>query len=99
MIPTYHLVDTIAYLAASAVPVYFLIKSKNSASNQMKKLMAILAGFLFAQAAYHAASLSGSSLMSKVTLEPLSAALLVATAVVYLLTRKKLQKEVKSSVG
>ena len=99
MIPTYHLVDMIAYLAASVVPVYFLIKSKNSVDNPMKNLMVILAGFLFAQAAYHAASLSGFSLMSKITLEPLSAALLVATAIIYLLTRKKVQKEVKSSLG
>lgn len=99
MIPTYHLVDTIAYVAASAVPVYFLIKSKNSINNPTKNLMVILAGFLFAQAAYHAASLSGFSLVSKITLEPLSAALLVATAVVYLLARKKVQKEVKSSLG
>ena len=99
MILTYHLVDTIAYLAASAVPVYFLIRSKNGINNPMKNLMVILTGFLFAQAAYHAASLSGFGLMSKITLEPLSAVLLVATAVVYLLTRKKVQKEVKSSLG
>jgi heme A synthase len=97
----YHLIDAVAYFIAAAVPLYFLIRSKNSVNNPLRKLMVILAGFVIAQAIYHTAGTLGLNLLSKVVLEPLSAALLVLTALAYLLTKRMMQKqeEVNGSIG
>jgi hypothetical protein len=96
----YHLIDAIVYFIAAAVPIYFLVKSKSGSNNPLRKLMMILAGFVIAQGIYHTAGMLGMSLLSKALLEPLSAGLLVLTAIAYLLTRKKMQKqEVNSSIG
>jgi NO-binding membrane sensor protein with MHYT domain len=99
----YHLIDVIAYFIAAAVPTYFLIKSRNSVNNPLRKVMIILAGFVIAQGVYHVAGMLGLHLLSKVVLEPLSAAVLVLVAVAYFLTRTRIlrqqQKEVNSPVG
>lgn len=96
----YHLIDAVAYFVAAAVPIYFLIKSRSSVNNPLRKLMVILAGFVIAQGVYHTAGMIGLNLLSKAILEPLSAGFLVLTALVYLLTRRRMQKqEVNRSVG
>ncbi len=97
----YHLIDAVVYFIATAVPVYFIVKSRKSVNNPFRKIMAILAGFLLVQAIYHiAAGMFDQNLLSKVILEPLSAAVLVSAALVYLFTRgKMLRKEVGNSVG
>jgi len=98
----YHLIDGVAYFVAAAVPIYFLIKSRNSVNNPLRKVMVILAGFVIAQAIYHVAGTLGLRLLSKVVLEPLSAAVLVSAALAYLLTRKRIlkqQEEVNNPVG
>lgn len=105
----YHLIDAIAYFIVAAVPVYFLVKSRNNVNNgggignnnnPLRKAMAVLAGFVLAQGAYHIAGMLGLTLLSKVVLEPLSAAVLVSVALAYLFTRRKmLKREVDSPIG
>ena len=96
----YHLIDAIAYFVASAVPIYFLIKSKNSINNPLRKIMVILAGFVLAQGIYHIAGMLGLNLLSKVILEPLSAAILLLAALAYFLTRRRIIKhDVNSPIG
>jgi heme A synthase len=96
----YHLIDAFCYFIAAAVPIYFLIKSRNSVNNPLRKVMVILAGFVMAQGVYHIAGVLGLNLISKVILEPLSAAVLVSAALVYFLTRRRmLKQEVNSSIG
>jgi cobalamin biosynthesis protein CobD/CbiB len=96
----YHLIDAFSYFIAAAVPIYFLIKSRNSLNNPLRKVMVILAGFVMAQGVYHIAGVLGLNLISKVILEPLSAAVLVSAALVYFLIRRRmLKQEVNSSIG
>jgi hypothetical protein len=98
--PPYHLIDAVTYFIAAAVPIYFLIKSKGSINNPMRKLMMALAGFIVAQGVYHIAGMLGLNLLSKTILEPLSAGVLVLTALVYILTSRKMQRqEASSSIG
>jgi hypothetical protein len=96
----YHLIDAVAYFIAAAVPIYFLIISRNSANNPLRKVMGTLAAFVMAQGAYHTAGMLGLNLLSKAILEPLSAAVLASTALAYLLTRRRmLKQEVDRSIG
>ena len=91
--PVYNIIDAIAYFASAAVPLYFIIRSRGGVNNPMRGTMIILAGFVLAQGVYHTASVFELSLLSKVVLEPLSAAILVAAALAYFLMRKKLLKQ------
>jgi hypothetical protein len=97
----YHLIDAISYFIAAAVPIYFLIRSRNSLNNPLRKVMMILAGFVLTQGVYHIVGTLGLNLIiSKVILEPLSAAVLVSAALAYSLTRRTLLKrQVNSSIG
>ncbi len=62
--------------------------------------MAILAGFVMAQGSYHIPGMLGLTLLSKVVLEPLLAALRVSVALAYLFARRKmLKREVGNPVG
>ena len=90
----YHLIDAIAYFAAASVPILFVIRSRNSMNNPLRGVAVVLAAFLLAQAIYHTAGTFGSTLLSKVVLEPISAAILVSAGVVYFLMRKKVLAEV-----
>ena len=95
----YHLIDAFSYFIAAVVPIYFLIKARNSINNPLKRVMAILLAFVVAQGVYHVAGVLGLNLMSKVILEPLSAAVLASAALVYFLTKRRMVKqEVNSSV-
>jgi hypothetical protein len=61
--------------------------------------MAILLAFVVAQGVYHVAGVLGLNLMSKVILEPLSAAVLASAALVYFLTKRRmLKQEMNSSI-
>jgi heme A synthase len=96
----YHLIDAISYFMATAVPIYFLIKSRNSINNPLRKVMVFLAGFVLTQAVYHTVSMLGFNLISKVILEPLSAAIFASAALAYFLTQRKiLRKEMNRSIG
>jgi hypothetical protein len=96
----YHLIDAVAYFIAAAVPIYFLVISRNSMNNPLKKVMMILAGFVIAQGIYHVFGVLGQSLLSKAVLEPLSAVVLALTALAYAFTRKTMVKQgVDSSIG
>jgi heme A synthase len=96
----YHIIDAVAYFAAAAVPILFVIRSRNSVNNPLRSVAIVLAGFLLAQAAYHTAGILRLTLISKVILEPVSAAILLSAGVVYFLMRKKvLKEEVHKSVG
>jgi hypothetical protein len=96
----YHIIDAISYFVAAAVPIYFLVKSRNGVKNNpLRKVTLILAGFLIAQGAYHAAGIFGFHLLSKVILEPLSAAVLVLVALLYFLTIKGISRQKQAEVG
>jgi hypothetical protein len=93
----YHLIDALYYFIAAAVPIYFLIVSRNSINNPLKKVMLILACFVLAQATYHIAGILGLNLLSKVILEPLSSAVLASAAVVYFFTMRKTRIQQENS--
>jgi len=96
----YHLIDAVAYFVSAAVPIYLLLKSRNSVDNPLRKVMIMLAGFVLTQGVYHVAGMLGLKLLSKGILEPVSATVLLSAAVVYFLTRRRLTKqEVVSSHG
>ena len=95
----YHLIDALSYFIAAVVPVYFLMKSRNSVNNPLRRVMAILLAFVVAQGVYHVTGVLGLNLISKVILEPLSAAVLASAALVYFLTKRRmLKQEVNSSI-
>jgi hypothetical protein len=89
----YHLIDAVAYFASSAVPIYFLAKSRNSSGNPLRTVMLMLAGFVLIQGTYHVLGMAGMTLLSKGVLEPLSAAIMFSAAIAYLITRRKMTKQ------
>lgn len=96
----YHLIDALSYFIAAVVPIYFLVKSRNSINNPFRKVMVILACFVMAQGGYHIAGMLGLNLLSKVILEPLSAVILAVASFVYFLTRGRIQKQkINGSIG
>ncbi len=95
----YHLIDAAAYFIAAAVPILFIIRSRKSINNPLRAIAIILAGFVLAQGVYHVVGMLGLTLLSKVILEPLSAAILASAGVAYLLTRKRLLKEAHGQIG
>ena len=96
----YNLIDTIVYLAAAIIPVYFILKSRksiNNNDNNFRKLTMVLVGFILVQVFYHIAAIIGFRLLAKGFLEPLSMAALLLFGVMYLIstwkTRKQQQKQ------
>ncbi|MEO9364416.1 MAG: hypothetical protein ABI348_11000 [Nitrososphaera sp.] len=88
----YHLIDAVAYFASSAVPIYFLVKSRNSSGNPLRAVMFIIAGFVLTQGTYHVLGMAGQAVLSKGILEPLSAAIMFSAALAYFFTRRKITK-------
>lgn len=95
----YHLVDAIVYLVAAAIPVYFILKSKNSINNNhLLRLTIVLIGFLLIQVFYHISGIVGFRLLAKGFLEPLSMGALLFFGIIYTISiwkRKRQQQQEK----
>ena len=96
----YHVIDAIVYLVAAAIPVYFILKSKNSIdnnNNHLLRLTTVLVGFILIQVLYHIAGIAGFRLLAKGFLEPLSMALLLLFGIIYIIstwnTKRQLQQQ------
>jgi|ERR671930_470219 cytochrome bd-type quinol oxidase subunit 2 len=100
----YHLIDSIVYLIAAAIPVFFLLKSRKSIdnnNNHLLKLTTVLVSFIFIQVLYHIAGIAGFRLLAKGFLEPLSMALLLLFGIIYIISiwktkRQRQQQELKT---
>ena len=98
----YHLIDTIVYLIAAAIPVYFILKSRNSIdnNNQLLGLTIVLVGFILLQVFYHIAGIVGFRLLAKGFLEPLSMGALLFFGIIYIIsiwkTKRQRQQELKA---
>ena len=86
-----HFASAILTLIALAIPTYLSFKLKND----LRKLTALMAIFLFVHATYHVARVLGFEFLGESVLEPASVALLILFGVIYLKIRKKRQ-EVKA---
>ena len=86
-----HFASAILTLIALAIPIYLSFKLKDD----LRKLTALLAIFLFIHATYHIARILGFEFLGESILEPTSVALLILFGVIYLKIRKKRQ-EVKT---
>lgn len=100
----YHLIDSIVYLIAAAIPIYFILKSRKSIdsnNNHLLRLTTALVGFIFVQVLYHIAGIAGFRLLAKGFLEPLSMALLLLFGIIYIISiwktkRQRQQQELKT---
>jgi|SRR5919197_3888437 hypothetical protein len=98
----YHLIDTIVYLIAAAIPVYFILKSRKSIdnNNQLLGLTIVLVGFILLQVFYHIAGIVGFRLLAKGFLEPLSMGALLFFGIIYIIsiwkTKRQRQQELKA---
>jgi Ca2+/Na+ antiporter len=100
----YHLIDTIVYLIAAAIPVYFILNSRKSIDNNDNHLLIltiVLVGFILIQVFYHVMGIAGLRLLAKGFLEPLSMAALLLFGIIYIITiwktkRQRQQQELKT---
>jgi len=100
----YHVIDAIVYLVAAAIPIYFILKSKNSIdnnNNHLLRLTTVLVGFILIQVLYHIAGIAGFRLLAKGFLEPLSMALLLLFGIIYIIStwntkRQRQQQELRT---
>ena len=97
----YHFIDSIVYLIAAAIPLYFILKSRNSIdNNHLLRLTIVLVCFILLQVFYHIAGISGYMLMAKGFLEPLSMGALLFFGIIYGIgiwkTKRQRQKELKA---
>ena len=90
----YHLIDAIVYIIAAAIPVYFIIKSRNSIdnNNHLLRLTIVLVGFISIQVFYHIAGIAGFRLLAKSFLEPLSMGALLFFGIIYTISIWKTKK-------
>jgi len=93
----YHLIDAIFYFAAFAVPIYFIVKSRNEkiGSDLLVKLMMLLGIFMLIQFIYHIAGILDLKILSKGIIEPLSAVATTIFAIYYFFSIKKISREEK----
>ncbi len=89
----YHVIDAIAYFMAAAIPIYFIAKSNN---NYLRKLTMVLAAFVLTQGTYHVLGALNFKLLAKGLFEPLSAAILVSFGVIFLLSSRRVKKEINA---
>ena len=91
----YHLIDTIVYLIAAAIPVYFILKSRKSAdnNNHFLRLTIVLVGFILMQVFYHIAAIAGFRLLAKGFLEPLSIGVLLFFSIIYAISFWKIRRQ------
>jgi cytochrome bd-type quinol oxidase subunit 2 len=93
----YHFIDAIVYLIATAIPIYFILKSKKSIdsnnNNHLLKLTIVLIGFILIQVLYHIAGIAGFRLLAKGILEPLSMAALLVFGIIYIISIWKTKRQ------
>jgi len=85
----YNLIQAVVYFIAATVPVYFILKLKNTNNDNDKKhlrnMTILLVSFILIQGVYHFAGTMGFRLFAKGLLEPLSIMVLVSFGIVYLI--------------
>lgn len=85
----YNLIQALVYFIAATVPVYFILKLKNTNNDNDKKhlrnMTILLVSFILIQGVYHFAGTIGFRLFAKGLLEPLSIMVLVSFGIVYLI--------------
>ena len=93
----YHFIDAIVYLIATAIPIYFILKSKKSIdsnnNNHLLKLTIVIIGFILIQVLYHIAGIAGFRLLAKGILEPLSMAALLVFGIIYIISIWKTKRQ------
>lgn len=97
----YNLIDALAYFIAAGVPIYFILKLRNTKYSSRKHLtdiIVLLLSFILIQGIYHVAGLVGLRLLAKGILEPLSIVALLSFAGIYLfyVSRKRRMTELKT---
>jgi hypothetical protein len=85
----YNLIQAIVYFIAATVPVYFILKLKNTNNDNDKKhlrnMTILLVSFILIQGVYHIAGTTGFRLLAKGLLEPLSIMVLLSFGILYLI--------------
>jgi len=85
----YNLVQAVVYFIAATVPVYFILKLKNTnnynGKRHLRNMTILLVSFILIQGVYHFAGTIGFKLFAKGLLEPLSIMVLVSFGIVYLI--------------
>ena len=84
----YNLIDALVYFIAATVPIYFILKLRNtnySSTKHLTHIIILLLSFILIQGIYHVAGLVGFRLLAKGILEPLSIITLLSFAGIYLL--------------
>ena len=84
----YNLIQAVFYFIAAIVPVYFILKSKNTNNDNGKRhlrnMTILLVSFILIQGVYHIAGTIGFRLFAKGLLEPLSIMVLLSFGILYL---------------
>ena len=85
----YNLVQAVVYFIAATVPVYFILKLKNTnydnGKRHLRNMTILLVSFILIQGVYHIAGTIGFRLFAKGLLEPLSIMVLVSFGILYLI--------------
>ena len=85
----YNLIQAVVYFIAAIVPVYFILKSKNTNNDNGKRhlrnMTILLVSFILIQGVYHIAGTIGFRLFAKGLLEPLSIMVLLSFGIFYLI--------------
>jgi|SRR3954462_5197264 hypothetical protein len=92
----YNLIDALVYFIAATIPIYFILKLRNtnhSSTKHLTHIIILLLSFILIQGIYHVAGVVGFGLLAKGILEPLSIIALLSFAGIYLLyasTKRKM---------
>jgi hypothetical protein len=85
----YNLIQAVVYFIAATVPVYFILKLKNTNNDNGKRhlrnMTILLVSFILIQGVYHFAGTIGFRLFAKGLLEPLSIMVLLSFGILYLI--------------
>ena len=85
----YNLIQALVYFIAATVPVYFILKLKNTDNDNDKRhlrnMTILLVSFILIQGVYHFAGTIGFRLFAKGLLEPLSIMVLLSFGILYLI--------------
>lgn len=83
----YNFIESIAYFISAIVPVYFILKSRNTNNHNkkhLKNISIVLVSFILIQGVYHIAGTMGFKQLAKGILEPLSIIVLLLFGLIYL---------------
>lgn len=87
----YNLIQAVVYFIAATVPVYFILKLKNTNNDNgngkrhLRNMTILLVSFILIQGVYHFAGTIGFRLFAKGLLEPLSIMILLSFGIFYLI--------------